>query len=451
MEAFQRHVNSVASKSPANLTLEQEKEEQKAKKAEEKARKAQDQDNRKSKLGAPLSAMAATIGGNKKEKEAQAGDRSDDDDPGRAALKKTISPPLEAQALPASSQAETAPMQEDTTHRDTPPVATLTIAPTTSATADPVPEERPTSPREKDHGKVSSWLKSKFGSRSGHKLTKSEAGTIKPLRAADKPGPASEKPKISTEYHTSSVGEPSVAAADFATSSGPNGGSEALKPAAVLTEPPSDPVPVVASAMPTAPTDGASGTGTGAASSGVSPVSPAATDAASAREPFAESASAAATPTPARHPLAAATAAADSADRNSSERDVALAGRADAAGGPGSGPGPDPAATAPRPRSSTSISSLSSDVPAVAGGSGSGSAAEAPTPVAASDARGRAAAGAGPAEKRPSVAAESSAGDDFEEARDRFDEGALQPPSAAGLGTGRMDSPARETRFREEL
>ena len=47
------------------------------------------------------------------------------------------------------------------------------------------------------------------------------------------------------------------------------------------------------------------------------------------------------------------------------------------------------------------------------------------------------------------TAGESSVGDEFEEARDRFEEGAL--PAPPKIGKGRVESPARETRFREEL
>ena len=393
--------------------------------------------------------MAATIGVNK-DKEAQA-DQSGDEDPGRAALKKSISPPLEAQAQHDPVGAGLDPSHEDPTHRDTPPVAILAIAPATSAAAAPAAEERPTSPKDKDHGKVSSWLKSKFGSRGGHKLTKSDASAIKPLRPSDKPAPTSEKPaptsdkpappsdrpKTSTESHSGSAAEPSVAAADFAAPDVSDLSPGALEPKAVLTEPHSDPVPIIALA---APTDGASGTGTGVASSGVSPISPVETDAASAREKFADAdaAAPAPAPAPARHPLAVATAAA--VDQNSSERDVALAGRADA----DAGPVPAPARRRSR---STSISSLSSDEPAMASAS-----APAPAPIVAAGARGRA--GVGEPGQRLSVAAGSSVGDEFEEARDRFEEGSLPVPppmTAAGLGKGRMDSPARETRFREEL
>ena len=329
-----------------------------------------------------------------------------------SAEKETQTPAAPRQEEPREESAAAAPAADNRVaqrdNREHLPVTDLPVA-AIAATNKPAtasqPERHDVAKDNKEHGKMSSWIKSRFGSR-GHRVSRPDAGAIKPLRSPEQGEAAAVKPTASMDAQTTTTSnEPTVASSGFAAPAASSlvHGADSGDVARTVTptqDNPNTTTPVVLG---------------GGSSEKVSPISPVDTEGTSARGNAAE----------ALRPGPAIT------DPNSSERAVALAGV-------NGGASATPVVATDRRRShSTSISSLSSDEPAVVA-SGSG------------NARGRAALER--LEKPQSVltTGASSVGEEFEEARDGFEEGALPPPPK-GLGKGRMESPARETRFHEEL
>ena len=392
------------------------KEQEKARKAEEK--RVRDQEKRKSRGGPNLAALAAAIGGGEKEKErggeppvttvekpSEAKDEKRDETEDSISLERR-----RAEAYYMDTPA--APPEAGQSQSTTEPVpVTVTNIPPPSTTQATVAggQDSETFPKDKEQGRMS-WLKSKFARRTSKSIKPEDT----PVRSAKVP---ERSPSVKPEEMTSNtVTEPVTGLPIDPSKAEPGFGTDDIPHmlAAESTETEQPRKTVTGRSSFSSDTVPATAVGKGSNQYN-SPVSPVEAEATAVKERFADpSAPGPVTTYPISSPLN------PTMDPNSSERDVALAGRE---------------VTLARSRS-TSISSLSSDEPTTT-----------KTGLEAGEgARGREEA----ARKESNVTQGSSAGgEEFEEARDRFDVEQLPAPSFPNKS--RVESPARETRFKEEL
>ena len=394
--------------------------------------------------------MAAAIGVGEKDKATPQPEKKSPE-PEQAKSEASSGPSsVESKELPTAVKKKTSSVSRSSANEQSkpefPPHPAVVIPTTMTETTVTGGQSREVSPKEQ--GKVSSWLKSKFSRRASRTIKPEDA----PTKAGKAPEPASPVIKEeqiftrTTEPITGLPVDPSNATPGFGTDDIPHvkpatasevDGSEA-KDKAIVIEPTTGLPMDTSKSSPGFGTDNiphiaAVSEGPASTAQAVSPVPPVEADAAQAKENFADP-DTVTTATPAHSTLA-------TSDPNSSERDVAPAGR-----------DPPPAPLRRERSHSTSISSLSSDEPTTTTTTNTVAGAKLKSEIAASRGRPMSGEAEGEGLRKGSNATQGSSvgGEEFEEARDAFDAEQLPLPSFRAA-EGRRDSPVRETRFKEEL